>query len=109
MPNCKQLDRVCGLVRRAADEELMSRFESVSARLKADGSVVTEADLAMQSRLQSELAEHWPDYLLLGEEMPAAEQERMLASGRVLCGASTHWTVLVISLRASPSLQSLWP
>ena len=80
MMSKKQLDNVCGLVRRVAGEELMTRFESVSAELKADGSVVTEADFAMQSRLEAELAEHWPDYVLLGEEMPATEQERLLAS-----------------------------
>ena len=80
MMSMQQLDRVRGLVRRAASEELMSRFESVGEELKADGSVVTEADLAMQSRLQAELAEQWPGFVLLGEEMPATEQERLLKS-----------------------------
>lgn len=61
-------------------EELMSRFEMVGAQLKADGSLITAADLAMQSRLQAELAEHWPQYVLLGEEMASDEQERLLAA-----------------------------
>ena len=79
MITLEQLDLVRGLVRRAATDELMSRFESVRARLKADGSLITAADLAMQSRLQTELAEHWPHFVLLGEEMSAVEQEDLLA------------------------------
>ena len=74
------LDRVRQMVRTAAAEELMTRFTSVSAQLKADGSLITAADLAMQSRLQAQLAEHWPRYVLLGEEMAEDEQESLLAS-----------------------------
>jgi len=80
MINIKDLDRVRRLVRTAALEELMSRFESVSAEFKTDGSLITAADLAMQHRLQTELARQWPQYVLLGEEMDAAEQESLLAS-----------------------------
>jgi myo-inositol-1(or 4)-monophosphatase len=68
------------LVKSAAAEELMTRFESVSADIKADGTLLTEADLAMQQRLQRELAERWPEFALLGEEMRAAEQAELLAS-----------------------------
>lgn len=58
----------------------MSRFESVSADIKADGTLVTAADLAIQQRLQRELATHWPQFALLGEEMGMAEQQDLLAS-----------------------------
>jgi myo-inositol-1(or 4)-monophosphatase len=80
MIDTKGLDRVRRLVRTAAREELMSRFESVSAEFKTDGSLITAADLAMQHRLQTELSRQWPRYALLGEEMDATEQERLLAS-----------------------------
>lgn len=80
MISIDELDLVRRLVRTAAVQELMSRFELVSAQFKADGSLITEADLAMQGRLQTELAEHFPQYVLLGEEMEAAEQERLLAA-----------------------------
>ncbi len=80
MMTLNELDLVQRLVRQAAAEELMLRFESVSARLKADGSLITEADLSMQARLQAELAEHWPQYRLLGEEMEADAQEHLLAA-----------------------------
>lgn len=80
MISIDELDLVRRLVTTAANEELMPRFESVRARFKADGSLITEADLAMQDRLQTELAANWPQYVLLGEEMEPLEQERLLTS-----------------------------
>ena len=68
------------LVKQAANEELMGRFESVRSEVKADGSLITAADLAMQQRVQRELAVRWPDFSLLGEEMTSTEQAAMLAS-----------------------------
>ncbi|MCB1801087.1 MAG: inositol monophosphatase family protein [Gammaproteobacteria bacterium] len=75
-----QLEELCRLVIDAAAGELMSRFDSVRAELKADGSLITAADLAMQERLQRELAARWPRYELLGEEMTAADQKCLLDS-----------------------------
>jgi myo-inositol-1(or 4)-monophosphatase len=66
-------------LRRAADEELMTRFNRVGARIKADGSVVTEADLAMQGRMQRELAGIFPGYGFLGEEMDLGQRQSQLA------------------------------
>jgi myo-inositol-1(or 4)-monophosphatase len=66
-------------LRCAADEELMTRFNRVGARIKADGSVVTEADLAMQGRMQRELAGLFPDYGFLGEEMDLVQRQSQLA------------------------------
>jgi len=65
------------LVRDAARTELLPRFSDVTRHVKTDGSLVTTADHAMQRRLQQELAEHWPAYALLGEEMGNDEQERL--------------------------------
>ena len=58
----------------AATEELLPRFNAVDTAFKADGSIVTEADHAMQDRLLAELAQHFPEYGLLGEEMTEEEQ-----------------------------------
>ena len=66
------------LVATAAAEELMPRFLRVEASHKADGSLITEADLEMQARLLRELAARWPDYSVLGEEMDAAQQEALM-------------------------------
>jgi myo-inositol-1(or 4)-monophosphatase len=74
------LDRLQRLVVEAAREELVPRFAHASARRKADNSIVTEADFAMQRRLTAALREQWPGIPLLGEEMEAAEQEQLLAA-----------------------------
>jgi myo-inositol-1(or 4)-monophosphatase len=81
MPETQRPDinRLCELVREAAREELLPRFGRLASREKVDGSLVTEADLAVQQRLVAALADHWPAVPLLGEEMPTAEQERLLA------------------------------
>lgn len=62
----------------AAREELLPRFADVHRNIKADGSFVTEADLAVQARITHELKEHYPDTDLLGEEMTADEQRALL-------------------------------
>lgn len=72
------LQKLEQLIARAAEEELMSRFCQVEACDKADGTLITEADLQMQARLIRELALHWPEYALLGEEMTVDEQETLL-------------------------------
>jgi len=65
------------LVIRVAREEILPRFNHVSGHDKADGSVLTEADLVAQTRLQAGLAE-LSDLPLLGEEMAESEQRRLL-------------------------------
>ena len=73
-------DRIGELLRTLAAEELLPRFNAVSADTKPDGSLITAADLAMQRRLQEALAAGWPDIELLGEEMPAERQRNLLES-----------------------------
>ncbi len=70
---------LCELLRRVGDEELLPRLGCPGARLKADGTLVTEADLAAQRRIAAELAQRYPSIPLLGEEMTRSEQERLLA------------------------------
>jgi myo-inositol-1(or 4)-monophosphatase len=70
-----------GCIRTAAIEELLPRFNAVDAAFKADGSIVTEADHAMQDRLQAELAGLFPAFGLLGEEMSQEEQLKQLHEG----------------------------
>ncbi|HID46358.1 MAG TPA: inositol monophosphatase [Chromatiaceae bacterium] len=61
-----------------AREEVMSRFHHVRATLKQDGSLVTEADNAMQQAVEGFLGEHWPQYAFLGEESPQQTQDAAL-------------------------------
>lgn len=80
------LDQITDLVVEVAREELLPRFDHSPFRLKADRSLVTEADLALQRRLGSLLKERWPEIALLGEEMPREEQEgRLRETGRLWC------------------------
>jgi len=72
------VEELLGRVRCAADEELLTRFNRVDARIKADGSLVTEADFAMQARMQRELAGLFPNYGFLGEEMELAQRQSQM-------------------------------
>lgn len=73
------LESLIPLLRNAAREELLPRFNGIRTELKSDGSLLTEADLAMDRRLREELAEHWPAIAFLSEEMEQAEQELLLS------------------------------
>ena len=66
----------------AAREELLPRFARVARRYKLDGSVLTEADLAMQERVAGQLQQLYPETVFLGEEMDAAEQAQLLLTDR---------------------------
>ncbi len=70
---------VSALLRNAARAEILPRAQSPDPRLKADGTWVTDADLAMQTRVQHELAALWPHIPLLGEEMAAVAQQQLMA------------------------------
>lgn len=72
-----QLNTIEDLVKQVAKEEILPRFNQVSGHDKADGSVLTEADLVTQSRLIEGLA-RISDLPLLGEEMSESEQQALL-------------------------------
>lgn len=72
-----ELARARDLVIGIAREELPHRCH-IRRRHKADGSIVTEADLVVQQRIRTALREEWPQQAFLGEEMTHAEQEQAL-------------------------------
>ena len=72
--------RLTDLLREAAATEIMPRFHHVQTSAKADGSVVTETDAAVQTHLSRALARAFPGIPLLGEEMTADEQRRLLGN-----------------------------
>ncbi|WP_058553711.1 inositol monophosphatase family protein [Thiohalocapsa sp. ML1] len=80
-PTAADLEHLAELLREAAQNEILPRFRSTAGTAKADGSLVTDADLGVQRRLTAALAARWPEVALLGEEMDAAEQARLLAAG----------------------------
>lgn len=81
LPDLVQLSE---LVRAAARAELLPRFTRVTQSHKLDGSILTEADLAMDAHLRTELARRWPQIGFLSEEMSSAEQAQCLARSETL-------------------------
>lgn len=75
-----RFDSLLTAVRLGADQELMSRFNRAEVRYKADGSTLTDADIAMNQWLIRELGERFPDYSVLSEEMPIEVQQQRLAA-----------------------------
>jgi len=75
------LQRIQDIIISAAREELLPRFARVEREHKTDGSVVTEADRAVQQRIARQLMQHWPETVFIGEEMTADVQAGLLASG----------------------------
>jgi len=76
------LSRLQEIIVTAAREELLPRYMHVERGRKRDGSVITEADLAMQSRVAGELLQAWPDTVFLGEEMTEQRQAGLLQSDK---------------------------
>ncbi len=75
----ENINEVAALVRAVADRELPSRFACQCGSKKADGSLVTEADIVMQEALVQALQQRWPSIGVVGEEMDAATQQQAMA------------------------------
>src|SRR3569623_3457385 len=73
-----ELDELRAIVTAVAERELFPRFTAMARALKQDGSVLTEADLAAQTALKQALAQRWPQYAFLGEEMDESAQRQLL-------------------------------
>lgn len=74
MNDAALLEALITAVRRVGDDVVMPGFLKTTRRQKADGSLVTEADIAAQAALVGELG-RISSYPVLGEEMTQAEQE----------------------------------
>jgi myo-inositol-1(or 4)-monophosphatase len=77
-----EFNGLCAEIQNAAREELLPRFARVERGIKADGSFITEADLAVQSRIEDYLKQQWPEVAFLGEEMEAEAQKVLMTSGQ---------------------------
>jgi len=66
------------IIREAAGHSLAVYYACSTADYKSDGSIVTEADLAMQQALTAALAARFPQVQMLGEEVSEAEQTRVI-------------------------------
>ncbi|MCW8944400.1 MAG: inositol monophosphatase family protein [Sedimenticola sp.] len=82
LPDSQQLQH---LIIEIAEAEVMSRYRHPDISRKRDGTLVTDADLAVQAELTEKLAEAWPDIRMMGEEMTAAEQQAASESDCYWC------------------------
>ncbi|WPL17299.1 Inositol-1-monophosphatase [Thiorhodovibrio winogradskyi] len=73
------LKSLAALMRELAGAEILPAFGRVQARSKADGSLLTEVDLAVQERLINALERLTPGIPVLGEEMTQSAQQRLLS------------------------------
>ena len=62
------------IIRNACTNHLAIYYKCSNADYKSDGSIVTEADLAMQQALTTALAERYPSVAMLGEEVSEDSQ-----------------------------------
>ena len=74
------LPRLIEVVRRVAHEQVMPCYLNVARHRKSDGSLFTQADLATQEALTTELL-RLVDCPFLGEEMSEAQQQSLWAAG----------------------------
>ena len=72
--------QIQSVIRQIAQQELLPRFTRIKHSHKADGSIVTEADIAAQTSICKALTDAFPASVVLGEEMTAEEQAMLLAS-----------------------------
>ena len=81
LPNIERLKKI---IRETAIEEILPRFNQIDYNIKADGSIVTEADLAADKRIREALFAEYPDIAFLSEEMKPEEQQSLLkTSGKL--------------------------
>lgn len=73
------LPTLCQRLRAVAEAEILPRFRKRVGHHKADGSLVTAADIGVQQALAEELRQWFPGLAFLGEEMDAKTQQRQLA------------------------------
>lgn len=77
-PSIPTIQDLRGTIICAAEEEIIPRFAEAMRGYKADGSIVTAADVNMQRRIHEAFEVSWPEYAFLGEEMSEDEHERLL-------------------------------
>jgi len=65
-------------IKAIAKQELKPRFAKVIRSHKQDGSFLTEADLAVQTKIEKLLHEKYPEISFLGEEMTREQQQQAM-------------------------------
>ena len=77
-----ELATVQSIIQGSAELSLTAYFKQSTASFKNDGSIVTEADIAMQEAMTSGLRQHYPNVMMLSEESSDQEQLKAMESGQ---------------------------
>ena len=77
-----ELEQLKAIVVPAAEQHLLPYFGQTTRHFKGDGSIVTQADHAIQDALMKTLNEQWPEIPVLGEEMTPKQQQTLLDESR---------------------------
>ncbi|MDH5356542.1 MAG: inositol monophosphatase family protein [Gammaproteobacteria bacterium] len=70
------------IISESAQTCMIDCFRHSTASYKTDGSIVTNADIAMQESLSTQLKSRYPQVEMLSEELTAEEQASAMASGK---------------------------
>ena len=70
-----------GIIKVSAQSTLLAYFKQSTATYKNDGSIVTEADIAMHEVMGKALRHSYPGVALLSEELTEQEQSEVIRSG----------------------------
>ncbi len=71
-------NQIIEAIKTIAKQELKPRFAKVTRSHKQDGSFLTEADLAVQIKIEKLLLEKYPEISFLGEEMTREQQQQAM-------------------------------
>ncbi len=74
------LESLKQLIIDSARQEILPLYQQIESSTKADGSLITAADVGMQRRVSEALFERYPEIPFLGEEMSAEAQQVLLKS-----------------------------
>ncbi len=77
----KDLAVIESIIEKSAESSLDAFFKQSTADFKSDGSIVTEADIAMQTAMTRGLRQMYPEVMMLGEENTNTEQLSVMNSG----------------------------
>ena len=76
------LAAIQNIMQKSAESSLNVYFKQTTASFKNDGSIVTEADIAMQEAMTSGLHKRYPEVMMLSEENSDQDQLKTMKSGQ---------------------------
>jgi len=79
-----EVSELVEIIKQGGKEILLPAFGKVTAQTKADGSLVTQADLDMNCYVEGRLKAEWPHILFLSEEMSAQDHKALLETKQPL-------------------------